>query len=179
MKILCLLFSLLGLLMAIDCAGLEIPVSKHQTLNKQLPLSNYQTQKAEEKKIVRLLQAYENAGNRYDPVDIYETYSAGAQISECSNDANAPQWQDKKAYFSVLKEKLEKWELYKFTLQLWAPNSIVFQKNMATAEIPYLLYSLSQDYWEKGIYRFDFKKEGDRWGIYKSKRTIIDLRYIP
>ncbi|MCD6387984.1 MAG: hypothetical protein J7L69_01140 [Desulfobulbaceae bacterium] len=179
MKKLCPLLIMLGILMTINSTAREPQPLDHWRLNEKQFLNNYRTRNLDEQQIVKLALDYQQACNLYDPAGVFATYAPGALIKAGINDTGSAQMVQKEKYFPLLVEKLSKWKLYHFTLQLLAPEAIHVKKEEATLHVPYLIVSITQEYWEKGIFIFGCRKTGNRWLISNSTGTIKDLHYNP
>ncbi|MBN1956930.1 MAG: hypothetical protein JXQ81_01295 [Desulfuromonadales bacterium] len=179
MKKLFLLFVLMAVTVCCQSAACrEIPL-QHQSVQDPKPLDLRDVHNPEEREIVALLKAYENACNRYHAEGVYLLYSADALMGEWGGAAASGVDGGQSLRLAVLEEKLAQWDLYQFTLRLQPLKSFTLEDDQATVELPYLFYSVTQDYWEKGTFRLVCKKEEGAWKISLSERRIEDLHYTP
>jgi hypothetical protein len=179
MKTLCILLIMLGVFVSINSAARELHPLDCQPSNERQDLNNYQAQNVDEKHIIKLVLTYQKACNLYDPASVFATYAPDALIKAGINDAGSARMVKKEKYFALLVEKLSKWKLYHFTLHLLTPEKIHVKGNKAILHVSYLLFSLTQEYWEKGSFTFDLRKAGDKWLISKNSWAIKDLHYNP
>lgn len=149
------------------------------TLKGYQALRYYQARSLDEEKIVRLVLKYQKACNLYDPKGVLAVYLPGAIIKAGVKDDWSEHMVTKEEYVSILADKLTKWEMYSFKLKLFTPKKINVEGNNAKLNVPFILYSIAQDYWEKGIFNFDFRRADSGWLIKKNTWEVVDLFYNP
>jgi hypothetical protein len=149
------------------------------TLKGYQDLKYYQARNLDEEKIVKLALNYQKAYNLYDPEGVLAVYLPGAIIKAGMKDDRSDHVVTKEEYFGILTDKLTKWKMYGFKLKLFTPKKINVQGNNAKLNVPFILYSIAQDYWEKGIFKFDFRKSDSEWFISKNTWDVVDLFYNP
>jgi hypothetical protein len=149
------------------------------TLKGYQDLKYYQARNLDEEKIVKLALNYQKAYNLYDPEGVLAVYLPGAIIKAGMKDDRSDHVVTKEEYFGILTDKLTKWKMYSFKLKLFTPKKINVQGNNAKLNVPFILYSITQDYWEKGIFKFDFRKSDSEWFISKNTWDVVDLFYNP
>ncbi len=145
----------------------------------ELTLKDYQARNLDEEKIVKLTLDYQEAYNLYDSKRILAVYLPGAIIKTRMKDDSSEHTVTKEEYLDILVDKIAAWKLYSFKLKLFTPNTINVQGNSAQLNVPFMIYSISQDYWEKGIFNFDFRKADSGWFISRNTWKILDLFYNP
>jgi len=149
------------------------------TLKGYQALKYYKAKSLDESKIVKLALDYQEACNLYDPKGVLAVYLPGAIIKAGIKDDKSDHLVTKEEYFGILTDKLTKWKMYSFKLKLFTPKKINVEGNNAKLNVPFILYSIAQDYWEKGIFNFDFRNVDSRWLISKNTWKILDLFYNP
>jgi len=149
------------------------------TAAAELTLKGYQARNLDEEKIVKLALDYQEAYNLYDPKKILAVYLPGAIIRAGMKDGRSEHMVTKEEYLDILVDKVAAWKMYSFKLKLFAPKKINVQGNSAKLNVPFIIYSIPQDYWEKGIFNFDFRKADSRWFISRNTWKILDLFYNP
>lgn len=149
------------------------------TLKGYQDLKYYQARNLDEEKIVKLALNYQKAYNLYDPKGVLAVYLPGAIIKAGIKSSWSDHLVTKEEYFGILTDKLTKWKMYSFKLKLFTPKKINVQGNNAKLNVPFILYSTAQDYWEKGIFNFDFRKADSGWFISRNTWKILDLFYNP
>lgn len=145
----------------------------------ELTLKDYQAEGLDEKKIVKLVLDYQKAYNRYDPKGVLAVYSPGAIIKAGIKDAGSEHLVTKKEYVGIVADKLATRKMYDLKLIFLAPKKITVQGSTAKLNVPYMLYSSAQYYWEKGMFNFDFRKADSGWLISRNTWKITDLSYNP
>jgi hypothetical protein len=145
----------------------------------ELTLKDYQARNLDEEKIVKLTLDYQEAYNLYDSKRILAVYLPGAIIKTRMKDDSSEHTVTKEEYLDILVDKIAAWKLYSFKLKLFTPNKINVQGNSAQLNVPFIIYSIPQDYWEKGIFNFDFRKADSGWFISRNTWKILDLFYNP
>ena len=153
--------------------------ARELTLKGYKDLKHYQARNGDEEEIVRLVLNYQKAYNLYDPKEVLAVYLPGAIIKAGMKDDRSEHLVIKEEFFGILSEKLTTWKMYSFQLKLFTPKKINVQGSNAKLNVPYILYSISQDYWEKGIFNFDFRKSDSGWFISRNTWKILDLFYNP
>jgi hypothetical protein len=129
--------------------------------------------------MVKLLLDYQNGYNLYDPVEVLSLYLPGALIKAALKDGSSEQIVTKEEYGGIVEGNFEKRKMYDLILKLFVPKKVTVENNTATFVIPFITYSIPQNYWEKGVFHFEFRKKDDGWFISKETREILDLYYIP
>jgi len=145
----------------------------------ELTLENYQARSLDEEKIVKLVLDYQEAYNLYDSKGILAVYLPGAIIKAGVKDDWSEHVVTKEEYSGILADKLTKWKMYSFKLRFFTPNKINVEGSNAKLNVPFMIYSIAQDYWEKGIFNFDFRKADSGWLISKNMWEVVDLFYTP
>ena len=145
----------------------------------ELSLKDYQARSLDEERIVKLVLDYQEAYNLYDSKGILAVYLPGAIIKAGVKDDWSEHVVTKEEYSGILADKLTKWKMYSFKLRLFTPNKINVEGNNAKLNVPFMIYSITQDYWEKGIFNFDFRKADSGWLISKNTWEVVDLFYNP
>jgi hypothetical protein len=145
----------------------------------ELTLKGYQAEGLDEKKIVRLVLDYQKAYNLYDPKGVLAVYLSGAIIKAGMKDDRSDHLVTKEEYVGIVAEKLATSKMYDLKLIFLTPKKITVEGSTAKLNVPFVLYSTAQDYWEKGMYNFDFRKADSGWFISRNTWKIIDLFYNP
>jgi len=166
-------FIILGFLVYGNTSAKELTFTGYQDLK------DYQARSLDEKNIVKVALNYQKAYNLYNPQKVLEVYLQGAIIKAGMEDDSSEHLVTKEEYFGILSEKLTKWKMYGFQLKLFTPQKINAQGNTAKLNVPYVIYSITQDYWEKGIFKFTFRKTDSGWFISRNTWKILDLFYNP
>jgi hypothetical protein len=164
---------MLGVLVYAGTAATELTLKGYQALE------DYKARSLDEAKIVKLLLDYQEAYNLYDPEGVLAVYLSGAIIKAGLKDDRSDHIVTKEEYFGILTDKLTKWKMYSFKLKLFTPKKVNVEGNNAKLNVPFILYSIAQDYWEKGIFNFDFRKVDSGWLISKNTWEVVDLFYNP
>ena len=145
----------------------------------ELTLKGYQAEGLDEKKIVKLVLDYQKAYNLYDPKGVLAVYLPGA-ISKAGLKGD---WSEhlftKEEYVGIVADKLATSKMYNLKLIFLTPKKITVEGSTAKLNVPFILYSSAQDYWEKGIFNFDFRKADSGWLISRNTWKILDLFYNP
>jgi len=147
---------MLGVLLYVGTAVAELNLRGYRALE------DYRAKSLDEAKIVKLL------------LDL-----PGAIIKAGMKDDRSDHMVTKEEYFGILTDKLTKWKMYSFKLKLFTPKKTNVEGNNAKLDVPFILYSIPQDYWEKGIFNFDFRKVDSGWFISRNTWKILDLFYNP
>jgi hypothetical protein len=142
-------------------------------------LEHYQATSPDEGKIVKLVLAYQKAYNSYDAEAVLAVHLPGAMIKAETKGDWSEHLVTKEAYAGIIADKLATSKLYNFKLIFLTPEKITVQENTAESIVPFILYSISQDYWEKGIFNFEFRKTDSGWFISRNTSKILDLSYNP
>ena len=145
----------------------------------ELTLEDYQARSLDEEKIVKLVLDYQEAYNLYDSKGILAVYLPGAIIKAGVKDDWSEHVVTKEEYSGILADKLTKWKMYSFKLRFFTPKKLNVEGNNAKLNVPFMIYSIAQDYWEKGIFDFDFRKADSGWLISKNTWEVVDLFYNP
>ena len=145
----------------------------------ELTLQDYQARSLDEEKIVKLVLDYQEAYNLYDSKGILAVYLPGAIIKAGVKDDWSEHVVTKEEYSGILADKLTKWKMYSFKLRFFTPKKLNVEGNNAKLNVPFMIYSIAQDYWEKGIFDFDFRKADSGWLISKNTWEVVDLFYNP
>ena len=145
----------------------------------ELTLEDYQARSLDEEKIVKLVLDYQEAYNLYDSKGILAVYLPGAIIKAGVKDDWSEHVVTKEEYSGILADKLTKWKMYSFKLRFFTPKKLNVEGNNAKLNVPFMIYSIAQDYWEKGIFSFDFRKADSGWLISKNTWEVVDLFYNP
>ena len=153
--------------------------ARELTLKGYQDLKNYQARNVDEEKIVKLALNYQKAYNLYDHKGVLAVYLPGAIIKAGIKDDRSEHLVTKEEFFGLLAEKLTTWKLYNFQLKLFTPKKINIQGSNAKLSVPFIIYSITQGYWEKGIFKFDFRRSNSGWFISRHTWEIIDLFYNP
>jgi len=164
---------MLGVLLYVGTAVAELNLRGYRALE------DYRAKSLDEAKIVKLLLDYQKAYNLYDPKRVLAVYLPGAIIKAGMKDDRSDHMVTKEEYFGILTDKLTKWKMYSFKLKLFTPKKTNVEGNNAKLDVPFILYSIPQDYWEKGIFNFDFRKVDSGWFISRNTWKILDLFYNP
>lgn len=164
---------MLGVLVYAGTAATELALKGYQALEY------YKARSLDEAKIVKLVLDYQEAYNLYDPKGVLAVYLPGAIIKAGMKDDRSEHMVTKEEYFGILTDKLTKWKMYSFKLKLFTPKKIHVEGNNAKLNVPFIIYSIAQDYWEKGIFNFDFRKVDSGWFISRNTWKILDLFYNP
>jgi hypothetical protein len=149
------------------------------TLTGYQDLKNYQARNLDEENILKVALNYQKACNLYNPQKVLEVYLQGAIIKAEMQGGSSEHLVTKEEYSGILAEKLSKWKMYSFQLKLFTPQKINVQGDHAKLHVPYVIYSITQDYWEKGIFKFNFRKADSGWFISRNTWKILDLFYNP
>ena len=145
----------------------------------ELTLKDYQAEVLDEKKIVKLVLDYQKAYNLYDPKGVLAVYLPGAIIKAGMKDDRSDHLVTKEEYVGIVADKLATSKMYNFKLMFLTPKKISVEGSTAKFNVPFILYSIAQDYWEKGIFNFDFRKADSGWFISRNTWKILDLFYNP
>lgn len=164
---------MLGVLLYVGTAVTELNLKGYQALE------DYRAKSLDEAKIVKVLLDYQKAYNLYDAKRVLTLYLPGAIIKAGMKDDRSDHMVTKELYFDILTDKLTKWKMYNFKLKLFTPKKRNVEGNNAKLDVPFIIYSIAQDYWEKGIFNFDFRKVDSRWLISKNTWEVVDLSYNP
>jgi len=158
----------------------SVNVTANQSILTDSPALNcYQARSLDEQEIVELLFDYQNAYNSYDPVEVLSLYLPGAIIKAGMKDDWSEHIVTKEEYNSIIDENFSKRKMYCFILKLFIPKEVNLEKNTAKFIVPFITYSITQHYWEKGLFNFEFKKTDSGWLISKNIWEILDLHYSP
>jgi len=149
------------------------------TLKDYQDLKYYQARNLDEEKIVKLALDYQKAHNLYDPKGVLAVYLPGAIIKAGMKDDRSDHLVTKEEYVGIVADKLATSKMYNFKLIFLTPKKISIEGSTAKLNIPFILYSIAQDYWEKGIFNFDFRKADSGWFISRNTWKILDLFYNP
>ena len=142
-------------------------------------LKYYQARSLDEEKIVKLVLDYQKACNLYDPKGVLAVYLPGAIIKVRMKDGRPEHLATKEEYFNIVVDNIALWKMYSLKLKLFTPQKIEVEGNNAKLKVPFIIYSTPQDYWEKGIFNFDFRKVDSGWFISRNTWKILDLFYNP
>ena len=153
--------------------------ARELTLKGYQDLKYYQARNVDEENIVKVVLNYQKACNLYNLKEVLAVYLPGAIIKAGMKDDRSEHLVTKEEFFVILSEKLTTWKMYSFQLKLFTPKKINVQGSNAKLNVPYILYSISQEYWEKGIFNFDFRKSDSGWFISRNTWKILDLFYNP
>jgi hypothetical protein len=164
---------ILGVLVYGGTSATELTLKEHQALKY------YQAESVDEENIVKLVLDYQKAYNLYDPKGVLAVYLPGAIIKAGMKDDRSDHLVTKEEYVVIVADKLETGKMYNFKLIFLTPKKINVQGNNAKLNVPYILYSIAQDYWEKGIFNFDFRKADSGWFISRNTWEVEDLFYNP
>ena len=145
----------------------------------ELTLKDYQAEGLDGKKIVKLVLDYQKAYNLYDPKGVLAVYLPGAIIKAGLKDDWSEHLVTKEEYVGIVADKLATSKMYNLKLIFLTPKKITVEGSTAKLNIPFILYSSAQDYWEKGIFNFDFRKADSGWLISRNTWKILDLFYNP
>jgi len=145
----------------------------------ELTLKDYQAEGLDEKKIVKLVLDYQKAYNLYDPKGVLAVYLPGAIIKAGIKDDWSEHLVTKEEYVGIVADKLATSKMYNLKLIFFTPKKITVEGSTAKLNVPFILYSSAQDYWEKGIFNFDFRKADSGWLISRNTWKILDLFYTP
>jgi hypothetical protein len=158
----------------------SVNVTANQSILTESPsLECYQARSLDEREIVKLLFDYQNAYNAYDAVEVLSLYLPGAIIKAGIRDDWSENIVTKEEYDRIIGENFSKRKMYCFTLKLFLPKEVNVEKNTAKFIVPFVTYSVTQHYWEKGIFNFEFRKTDSGWFISKDIWEILDLHYAP
>ena len=149
------------------------------TLEGYQDLKNYHARNVDEEKIVKLALDYQEAYNFYEAKGVLALYLPGAIIKARMKDGRSEHLVTKEEYFDILVDKIATWKMYSFQLKLFTPKKIKVEGNNAKLIVPFIIYSIPQDYWEKGIFNFELRKADSGWFISRNTWEIIDLFYNP
>ena len=149
------------------------------TLKGRQALKYYQAESVDEEKIVKLALDYQKAYNLYDPKGVLAVYLPGAIIKAGMKDDRSDHLVTKEEYVVIVADKLATGKMYNFKLIFLTPKKITVKGSIAKLNVPFILYSTTQDYWEKGIFNFDFRKADSGWFISRNTWKILDLFYNP
>jgi hypothetical protein len=155
------------------------PAANHSILTEYPALSSYQAKSMDEQKIVKLLINYQNSCNAYDPVEVLSLYLPGALIKVGRKGGNSEQIVTIEEYGAEVAENFEERKMYDLVLKFFTPKEVTVNGNAAKLVIPFITYSIPQNYWEKGVFNFEFRKTDAGWLVSKDIREITDLYYIP
>jgi hypothetical protein len=153
--------------------------AKELTFKGYQDLKHYKARSGDEEKIVKLALNYQKAYNLYDHKGVLAVYLPGAIIKAGMKEDRSEHLVTKEEFFDILSEKLTTWKLYNFQLKLFTPKKINIQGGNAKLSAPFIIYSIAQDYWERGIFKFDFRKTDSGWFISRNMWKIVDLFYNP
>jgi len=158
----------------------SVNVAANQSILMDSPaLDCYQARSLDEQKIVNLLFDYQNAYNSYDPVEVLSLYLSGAIIKAGLKDDWSEHIVTKEEYHSIIVENFRKRKMYCFILKLFIPREVNVENKTAKFMVPFITYSITQHYWEKGIFNFEFRKTDSGWLISKNIWEVLDLHYSP
>ena len=142
-------------------------------------LRYYHGKSVDEQEIVKLVLDYQKAYNSYDPVGLLAVHLPGAIIKAGVKDDWSEHLVTKEEYAGIVADKLSECKMYSFRLEFFTPKRINSEGNTAELTVPFITYSTSQDYWEKGVFDLEFRKTDSGWLISKNTWTVLDLFYNP
>lgn len=142
-------------------------------------LESYRTKSLDERKIVKTVIDYQESYNSYDAAGVLAVHLPGAMIKAGATGDCSERLVTKEEYVGMVADTLATSKMYNFKLIFLIPKSLSVEGSHATSIVPFILYSIAQDYWEKGIFSFEFRKTDAGWLISRNTWKILDLSYNP
>jgi hypothetical protein len=142
-------------------------------------LRYYHGKSVNEQEIVKVILDYQKAYNSYDPIGVLAVYLPGAIIKAGVKDDWSEHFVTKEEYAGIVADMLSKRKMYSFILELFEPKGINVEGNTAELIIPFITYSTSEDYWERGVFDLECRKTDSGWLISKNTWKVLDLFYNP
>ena len=142
-------------------------------------LRDYHGKSADEQEIVKVVLDYQKAYNSYDPMGVLAVHLPGAMIKAGLKDDWSEHFVTKEEYAGIVADKLNQRKMYSFKLEFFTPDRMNVEGDSAKLTVPFITYSTLEDYWERGVFDFDFRKTDSGWLISKNTWTILDLFYNP
>jgi hypothetical protein len=141
---------------------------------------DYQARNADEKQVVEIISAFENAANSYDAQGLYSLYSPEATI-QTSTKRGSLKWKifSREEWLPIIKRRIEESYIGSgLRFKFFPPENIRVEKSEAYLIIPYKLSSPQINYLETGLFNFELNKKNVVWAIVKFRYEILTSNHF-